>query len=911
MEYENNNSNNNHNNLNMVDDDDDDTTLDASTLASVSLAISPDGTCPRHPNVILRASGDDGYVYQQDSCPACDADFKNQRKSLKQRKKELDRQLGQLDEVDDDDDDEDDGDDGKDDDDDDGKDDSDRQDKEKPMFQAMSDAGQDAVNQGGYSGYNAQQETALPVISSSQMPHPYFGLQTRRSQTDEEVQNASPAIPTHPTTMTNTAQPYLHRGYSYPAQAPPVPPQLPVHHHQSTVSLESLAHQLNMMQQMQDWVIRDKDIELANLRSKVDDLQHQLMHKQVEVAVLKEKMEYHERYKKQEIKLMKLAAMAAANTHQNNSNGTNKNSSSAMKNASSGNSSNHNKNKEIHIQELHVQVGSNMTDAHPRVIQAATQAATAAALETAVAQQQEQQLQREQKQQKQEQRELDDKRQQQQKKKALAGAPVPLTGSTAPTTTSWRPPSATASQPTPRTKSPLVPSKIATLTGPAESVGAPPLTPPLPVADSRELQESAVSSSSSPKEMGIENVEAPQDFTIPPPLKSESENANDIKESDDDESTEDAFDVASPPWKLSDAEGAHRVSSNSKTTPFVQATGPLMRQGPTNPNPNRKDPLEASLKYVVTREGPSSEAATAGNLTATGNLPSEFKLNLEAPSQVPLNEEITMSSLDPTSQRSLKVAPDASAAQTTSVRPHVLLNPQIPPKQFGHNDNDDRSLDNTSVGITIASSTYGEDRHKVVNRSLLDPYGDRGMYSGVVLRSTGMPHGLGRMVYEDDGRTFEGDWRHGRWHGYGRATFANRDSYEGEYRFDQRHGRGKYCWSDGRVYDGEFCEDKRHGKGTFEWPDGATYVGDFHQGQREGHGRYTFSDGGYYVGSWVNGRYEGFGGMLYGCFVRIRSGSALMQCFNFVSVCSVIMVAALYSISNHCPDSLSSCQHPC
>ena len=66
--------------------------------------------------------------------------------------------------------------------------------------------------------------------------------------------------------------------------------------------------------------------------------------------------------------------------------------------------------------------------------------------------------------------------------------------------------------------------------------------------------------------------------------------------------------------------------------------------------------------------------------------------------------------------------------------------------------------DEKSLGQTVASSTYGEDRQKVVNKSLLDPYGDKGTYTGVVLRSTGMPHGLGRMIYEEDGRIYEGDW---------------------------------------------------------------------------------------------------------------------------------------------------------
>jgi len=167
--------------------------------------------------------------------------------------------------------------------------------------------------------------------------------------------------------------------------------------------------------------------------------------------------------------------------------------------------------------------------------------------------------------------------------------------------------------------------------------------------------------------------------------------------------------------------------------------------------------------------------------------------------------------------------------------------------------------DDGSLGHTVASSTYGDDRVKVTNKMLLDPYGDKGTYTGVVLRNTGMPHGLGKMVYEEDRRVFEGDWRHGRWHGYGRASFSNGDSYEGQYKFDQRHGNGIYRWNDGRIYDGQFSEDKRHGKGVFTWPDGAVYDGDFVNGQRQGHGNYTFADGGQYEGSWKDGRYDGFG----------------------------------------------------
>lgn len=167
--------------------------------------------------------------------------------------------------------------------------------------------------------------------------------------------------------------------------------------------------------------------------------------------------------------------------------------------------------------------------------------------------------------------------------------------------------------------------------------------------------------------------------------------------------------------------------------------------------------------------------------------------------------------------------------------------------------------DDASHGRTAETSTYGEGRTYVRDKFVADPYGDQGRYTGVVLTSTGMPHGEGKMIYREDNRTYEGDWRHGRWHGFGSATFANGDHYRGEYRYDQRHGRGVYRWSDGRVFDGIFREDKRHGKGRFIWPDGAEYDGFFVSGQREGQGVYKFSDGGRYEGGWKDGRYHGWG----------------------------------------------------
>lgn len=152
---------------------------------------------------------------------------------------------------------------------------------------------------------------------------------------------------------------------------------------------------------------------------------------------------------------------------------------------------------------------------------------------------------------------------------------------------------------------------------------------------------------------------------------------------------------------------------------------------------------------------------------------------------------------------------------------------------------------------------------RVKNQPILDPYGDQGSYSGSVSNSSALPHGRGRMLYDDNQRVYSGGWNNGRWHGVGQAIFANGDTYQGDYHMDQRHGRGRYAWVDGRSYEGDFKADKRHGKGVFLWPDGARYEGEFVNGFREGHGTYVFCGGCKYTGEWKDGRYNGVGSCIW------------------------------------------------
>ena len=184
-------------------------------------------------------------------------------------------------------------------------------------------------------------------------------------------------------------------------------------------------------------------------------------------------------------------------------------------------------------------------------------------------------------------------------------------------------------------------------------------------------------------------------------------------------------------------------------------------------------------------------------------------------------------------------------------------------KQAEQHDEQDNSTTRAIISKTKKkkqtqkpSSTTIPSMRLVDDVRLRDPYGDMGVYSGVLVRNK--PESHGTMRY-DDGRTYTGSWKRGRWHGYGKAVFANGDSYMGEYEADVRNGIGRYEWADGRVFDGRFDKDQREGSGTYSWPDGSVYAGNFHGGLRHGSGTFTFADGSVYSGDWENGKQHGTG----------------------------------------------------
>jgi hypothetical protein len=219
--------------------------------------------------------------------------------------------------------------------------------------------------------------------------------------------------------------------------------------------------------------------------------------------------------------------------------------------------------------------------------------------------------------------------------------------------------------------------------------------------------------------------------------------------------------------------------------------------------------------------------------------------------------------------RQITALPPSSVVTKASQRSLFSTKPSATSTASSNNKSIISKWSNKVKSIT---STHVDQTH------LIDPYGDVGVFTGSLRNDK--PHGFGKMQY-DDGRLYEGttsrceyiyvcvvglandsisqnrlyygcchtgDWKYGRWHGRGKAHFANGDVYQGQYLYDQRHGYGHYIWKDGRTYIGQFEQDQRQGRGLYRWPNGSWYRGEFSKGQRNGEGEYQFADGSTYKG---------------------------------------------------------------
>eukprot|EP01035_Chromulina_nebulosa_P027401 gene27401-36041_t len=114
---------------------------------------------------------------------------------------------------------------------------------------------------------------------------------------------------------------------------------------------------------------------------------------------------------------------------------------------------------------------------------------------------------------------------------------------------------------------------------------------------------------------------------------------------------------------------------------------------------------------------------------------------------------------------------------------------------------------------------------------------------------------------------YEGDYKDGLKHGFGKMKFPNGDLYEGEWVENKIEGEGTYTYKkSGDIYSGSWVSNKKSGQGTLEfgsdssmlvgtWIDGqittgtwvlkgaAVYEGQFKLGRPFGEGKFNFESG--------------------------------------------------------------------
>ena len=104
------------------------------------------------------------------------------------------------------------------------------------------------------------------------------------------------------------------------------------------------------------------------------------------------------------------------------------------------------------------------------------------------------------------------------------------------------------------------------------------------------------------------------------------------------------------------------------------------------------------------------------------------------------------------------------------------------------------------------------------------------LYTGAMEK--GQMHGKGALVYPNNERyevrgpcsanpvarpcrmlpARQGDFQHGKRHGYGVYTYADGGRFEGEWIDDKVHGRGVSVYASGNRYEGEWVDGKINGQ---------------------------------------------------------------------------------------------------
>ncbi|XP_042350663.1 alsin-like [Plectropomus leopardus] len=131
----------------------------------------------------------------------------------------------------------------------------------------------------------------------------------------------------------------------------------------------------------------------------------------------------------------------------------------------------------------------------------------------------------------------------------------------------------------------------------------------------------------------------------------------------------------------------------------------------------------------------------------------------------------------------------------------------------------------------------------------------------------GRVHGRGTMKWPD-GRTYSGSFKNGQEDGYGECIIPDKvlnkpDIYQGHWRDGKIHGFGKYKYASGEVYEGCFCDGQRHGygmlsSGKLTKKSSSVFIGQWVHGKKTGYGVYDdITRGEKYMGLWLDEQRHG------------------------------------------------------
>ncbi|CAD8203074.1 unnamed protein product [Paramecium octaurelia] len=122
----------------------------------------------------------------------------------------------------------------------------------------------------------------------------------------------------------------------------------------------------------------------------------------------------------------------------------------------------------------------------------------------------------------------------------------------------------------------------------------------------------------------------------------------------------------------------------------------------------------------------------------------------------------------------------------------------------------------------------------------------------------GMVHGFGKYTLSETS-FYIGEWIENKANGFGTFQHSNGDLYVGSWKDGTANGNGKYTFTDGTYYDGQWNNDLPNGQGKQTYEGGWIYEGSFQNGFKSGFGQLTYPDGTVYAGKFENDLMNGYG----------------------------------------------------